>query len=84
MERMLEARLVFFKGRISRERIDGEFFVGERFMNNDGCYINLRLFVRIKMLWRSQRKELMNTCLRVEDGKVRLFKRGANFFLRIF
>jgi len=26
----------------------------------------------------------MNTCLRVEDGKVRLFKRGGNFFLRIF
>lgn len=29
--------LVFFKGRIRRERIDGEVAVGERFMNNDGC-----------------------------------------------
>lgn len=28
--------LVFFKGRIRRERIDGEVAVGERFMNNDG------------------------------------------------
>lgn len=28
--------LVFFKGRIRRERIDGEVAVGGRFMNNDG------------------------------------------------
>lgn len=28
--------LVFFKGRIRRERIDDEVAVGERFMNNDG------------------------------------------------
>lgn len=36
MERMLYVRLVFFNGLMSRERIDGGFFVGERFMNNDG------------------------------------------------
>jgi hypothetical protein len=30
--------------------------VGERFMNNDGFVINLRLFVKIKMLSRRQRK----------------------------
>lgn len=41
--------LVFFKGRIRRERIDGEVAVGERFMNNDG-YGEICPDVRLKKI----------------------------------